>query len=567
MTKYNFDIDGKNISSEDINEKKDFEKFYSGFQSKNKPLFKKGWFWTSSGIASVIISTLIFSNIHNQSNEFKTNRNFTKFSSDESTEKPLVDPPFKNLKINEDVFKVDANKGGIFKSRHGSIIKIPPFAFINHNGKIIKNHIVDIMFTEYKDVADQIISGIPMVYDSAGIKYMFSSAGMIKINGFIGDSAIQLSDKKNIEIEMKSNFSSRDYNFYCLNEKEKKWDYLGKDSVGKFNDGKLSDKQILTKFPEIETSNVDVPDDLIQIELQKTPEYQKRERKRIKIQQEIDFLRQTQPNKPQKADEKAIKFTLDVLEKENPELLPYKNVQFQLVGGGNIDPTHTQQNWNNVDLKTTENNELLVTFSKTNSADEVQYRVIPVLDGDAFKKAQNEYLNHIKKLQSKKQALADTEKKIKFFKKQIRSKQIDKAVIQAKTERLEKIAKFKKKELINRTAKQEVTRYFKVNNFGIFNSDKAKQMTTKKPLIVATILFDKKETEILTIDVFKNLNGVFSRYIYTKSEYASYENASTTVGISNGKVGVLNSTDDGQMKFNVFGKPNSKSELVKWLNI
>lgn len=562
MTDYKFDVDGKKLSSEEINAKKDFDSFYKGVQVKNKAFFQKGWFWASTGLAS-LVAVLLISNsndvavitepITNSTETLKTN--------------PFINPPFEELTVEADIFNVNASKGGIFKNRFGSILKIPALAFLNKKGKTIKGKTVTVAFTEYRDVADQIISGIPMTYDSAGTKYMFSSAGMIEVRGFIGDSAVDLNAEKPIAVEMKSTNRSNEYNFYCLNEQDKKWDYLGKDSVGAPNDEIPSDITDKTGVSEIKRSDIVVPDDLIEAELQKAPEYHKRKKKRIQIQTKLNELNEATPAKPMKANENAQQFSLDIIEEEHPELAPYNDVQFQLAPGEKIDPSHTNTNWNKVDLKKTDGDELLVTFSKTNSAEQVEYKVIPVLNGDAFEKAHKAYMDHMFEIKSQKKALSEAEKKIKFFKREIRSQQIDKAMAKAKLERLERIATWERTKVENNKTVGQVTRYFSINNFGVFNVDKAKNMIAKAPINLMEIKFGKQVIEVITIDVFPAINGIYSNQAIANSTYTGYENASKTVGITNKKIGLLKSIQNGRMEFQVMGKPKSKSDLVKWLEL
>ena len=567
MTDYKFDIDGKKLSSKEINAKKDFDSFYKGVQAKGKAFYQKGWFWASTGLATVVLGALLIVNIGDLNTTLNEQSKTDPVAQDNLTEKPFINPPFDDLRVEFDVFQVDANKGGIFKSRHGSILRIPAFAFFNKKGKTITNQTVDLKFTEYKDVADQIISGIPMTYDSAGTKYMFSSAGMVEVRGYIGDSAVNLNPEKPIEVEMKSNYSSTEYNFYCLDEKNKKWEYLGKDSVSKPEPKKLTQEEINAKIPIIKKEDIVIPKDQIDAELQKAPEYQKRKRKRIQIQAQIDELSLAIPSPPRKADENTQKFSLDIIEKENPELCSYKDVQFQLAPGETINPIHANTNWNKVDLKKLEGEQLMVTFSKTNSAEEVKYKVIPVLEGLAYEKAHEEYLNMQSKLQNHKKALKEVEKKIKFFAKQIRSQKIDEGLVKAKLERLERIATLEKAQFTNKKIKAEVIRFFQVENFGVYNCDRMKKMQKKEPELLTTIHFKKDVNEALIIDVFPELNGIFSHLAIINEAYEGFENSKRTIGLVNNQIGILQQIDNGQMVFKVMGKPRSKSDLAKWLEL
>jgi hypothetical protein len=566
MTDYKFDIDGKKLSSEDIEAKKDYDSFYKGVQAKSKTFNQKNWFWASTGLASLAIASFfLFANSNDElaSNNHILNKEETIFV--DVKEKPFINPPFTGLRVDSDIFKVNSNKGGVFKSRYGSILRIPALAFFNTKGKTISNKTVVVRFTEYRDVADQIISGIPMTYDSAGTKYMFSSAGMIQIKGFIGDSAVNLNPEKPIKVEMKSDYSSTEYNFYCLNEKNKKWDYLGKDSVGKQEPIKLTKEEIKAKFPEVKKEDIVIPKDQINTELQKAPEYQKRNKKRIQIQAQVAELSLSVPILPIKADNEAQKFSLDIIEQENPELVMYKNVQFQLVKGQKISPNHANQNWNNVRLEKREDHGVLITFSKTNSHQKVQYKAIPVLDGEDFEKALQAYNEHISKSDELKSKLKDAKKQIKFFRKEVKNKAITKAIIQAKLDRIEQIAALEKTRYLNLETSNKVTRYFEVNSMGVFNCDRIKKMNAKKPMLTKSIKFSKKVDEVLIYHVFKKLNGHYQSLTAVNNPYVGYKNSSITLGISKNKIGILSQSKNGSQTFTVKGTPKHKEDLSKWL--
>ncbi len=567
MTDYKFDIDGKKLSSKDIQAKKDFDSFLQGIQVQGKAFYQKSWFWTSTGLASAAVAMIImFSGNENQNSITENSANPKNEVTSSKLETSFINPPFEGLRVEGDVFKVDANKGGIFKSRHGSIIKIPALAFFNRKGKTIKDQTVDVEFTEYKDVADQLISGIPMTYDSAGTKYMFSSAGMIEIRGYIGDSAVALNPEKPIEVEMQSENTSNEYNFYCLNEKEKKWDYRGKDSIGDPEDGKLSDKELQTQFPEIKESDIVIPNNLVETELQKVPEYHKRKKKRIAIQTEIDDLRQITPAKPTKGDDDAKKFSLDIIEKENPELMPYKDVQFQLAEGEVINPQHTSQNWNKVNIIKTEGNEVIITFSKTNSHQKIQYEAIPVLTGEAFEEAHKTYMDHASKIKSRRSELASIEKQIKFMKKRAKEGSVKKALVKAQLERLERIATIEKTQFENRKTTEKVTRFFTTSNFGVFNCDKAVEMGPIRTPLITDIKFRKEVNETVVFHVFKRSNGIYKAMVIKDQSFKEYANVTTVIGISQNKLGIMHPISrNGKMDFMVKGKPKTKGELVSWL--
>ena len=79
--------------------------------------------------------------------------------------------------------------------------------------------------------------------------------------------------------------------------------------------------------------------------------------------------------------------------------------------------------------------------------------------------------------------------------------------------------------------------------------------------------FGKNINEALIIDVFPNLNGVYEHNTVKNTEFKVYSNSSKTIGISNKNVGILKSIEAGIQVFVVKGKPTSKANLVKWLEL
>ena len=82
MTDFKFDIDGKKLSREEINRKKDFETFYKNFQTTRTSFYRKNWFWASTGFASVAISFMLMFT-HLKDNEFLS-KNKTVYASNPS---------------------------------------------------------------------------------------------------------------------------------------------------------------------------------------------------------------------------------------------------------------------------------------------------------------------------------------------------------------------------------------------------------------------------------------------------------------------------------------------------
>ena len=77
MTDFKFEIDGKKLSREEINRKKDFDTFYKNFQTTQTSFYRKNWFWASTGFASLAISyMLMFTHLKNNEHLSKKNTEF-----------------------------------------------------------------------------------------------------------------------------------------------------------------------------------------------------------------------------------------------------------------------------------------------------------------------------------------------------------------------------------------------------------------------------------------------------------------------------------------------------------
>lgn len=107
----------------------------------------------------------------------------------------------------------------------GTKVSIPAQAFVHKDGRPVEGE-VEVVFNEYHSAGDIIASGIPMNYDSAGIKIDFESAGMFEIYAYQSGEELVLAKDKSIDVELAS-FKSGDFNFYHKPNRELPWNYLG----------------------------------------------------------------------------------------------------------------------------------------------------------------------------------------------------------------------------------------------------------------------------------------------------------------------------------------------------
>jgi hypothetical protein len=98
----------------------------------------------------------------------------------------FVHPPIKQADVPFSDYVVDASRGDTIMYSSGSVLLFPPDAFVDKNGNVVKGNI-NIKYREFSNPVDQFLSGIPMDYDSGGVKYTFESAGMCDIQAFCKD--------------------------------------------------------------------------------------------------------------------------------------------------------------------------------------------------------------------------------------------------------------------------------------------------------------------------------------------------------------------------------------------
>jgi hypothetical protein len=140
-------------------------------------------------------------------------------------EKREIKAPFEQAIIKPETFSVFPEKEQVLTTLNSKII-IPKEAFLDKDGKLITTS-VSIKYKEILNPVDQILSGIPMEYDSAGVTYNFESAGMIDFRAESNGKEVFPNPKALINIELKSEFTDTDYGLYTMNDTTGKWNYMG----------------------------------------------------------------------------------------------------------------------------------------------------------------------------------------------------------------------------------------------------------------------------------------------------------------------------------------------------
>ncbi len=128
-----------------------------------------------------------------------------------------------NIKSLTEVFKINAGADKQCKYSSGTVLDIPANIFETQKGKTVTGD-VEIKYTEYRNSADFLFSGIPMSFiGTDGQLTQFNSAGMFKIEAFQNDEPLKMKTNSTIGIKFATTQNLPNQNFYSLNEKSSSW--------------------------------------------------------------------------------------------------------------------------------------------------------------------------------------------------------------------------------------------------------------------------------------------------------------------------------------------------------
>lgn len=476
-----FNIDRPKVSDDEINKHKDFDKLVKQFkeQSINKAKSDKSW-WKNNYIkyAAVIagvtvICTVTYTSLFKKQNAddkiITKNEQQTKAP---NTPTKFINEPFQKAKVNYTSYKVDNSKGADIKHPSNSKIKIPKSTFVNKQGEEIKGE-VEILYREIHDQAEIIASGIPMTYDSAGIRSTFESAGMFEIKGYQNGEPVFIKKDQPLTVEFCSKDADDHFNQYYLDTVAKNWQYIKRDNPVALENAKpqsAEDKAALKKLDQKYLPAINaIPKRIDSVKVVYTKKIDKLEKP-------------AQPAKPNKSSGRP-QFELDVDYKEFPELAAFKNAQFEIgAENQNFDKSLTTVTWSSADISEgpTKGKNYLLTLKLRDRVEKLI--VYPVLSGNDYEAAEKKYEDKFEKYKT---LLTKREADEKKLREEMEAKQ---AAYLAQQKKLEA-------ELIRervRLQQQEATalnsrissggisgvisRVFNVSNFGIYNSDCAQPM-------------------------------------------------------------------------------------------
>ena len=439
---------------------------------------KKNWAVVIAASIAVVASVVVL------------NKKSTKIAEEKNeTARPYIHPPLAGVDIPFTIYKVNAVSGTKLTLKTGSSITIPENAFVDETGKHLTGE-VELRCREFHDPVDFFVAGIPMTYDSAGVRYHFESAGMIEIAAYQNNKQVSIAPEKSVNIELASNYKSTEHNLYKLDTTKNNWSCLGKDKVivTKNNTENKNEKQVAA----VQSSKA-----YEAIEEQKTVLQKEKDTQLTSVQKNM-----LEPVKPVKAINTKYNFNIDVDVNEFPELAIYKGLLFQ-VGDENKNFNESSYNvvWDDASIKegTKKGENYLLTLKK--GAKKYSLIVYPVFEGKNYESAKKIYQEKYnkytvlldKKVEDEKRIEAEYQTKLAALKKQ-------EIALKNKWE------EESKQEFNRLTAQEKIKRTFAINSFGIYNCDHAMPYP-KGVSCIANLTVDNKKLmcyDIFLVDSAKN---------------------------------------------------------------
>jgi hypothetical protein len=255
---------------------------------------------TSCSLLSVIV-ILISCNQHSETDNSSKLKSANILSPFIKPPLPAANVPFKN-------YTFLAEQGDTILYKSGSIILFPKNSLVDKDGNIIKGK-VDVQYREFANPLDFYLSGIPMQYDSAGIKYTFESAGMCEINAFQNGNPVFVNPNAKPQINLASHNTDPVFNLYQLDTAQRKWINRGKDTITDFSHAPATNNNSGTSLSTADNAPL------------------------------------VCPIKPMKAWDKNPIIDVTVDPASFQELMAYNNLKFEIIDTKNINTSDTLEEW------------------------------------------------------------------------------------------------------------------------------------------------------------------------------------------------------------------------------
>jgi hypothetical protein len=550
-------IDREKPSDAEIRARKDFSSVLQQYnsaglsQSASRSFIRsKGFLAAFLTLSLLALSFLTWYNLHPAENALKPSAitvKQTKVAREEalavaaapSTASQKFAAPIKNLNIPFQNYKMDASAGGEFKSSKGARIRIPKNAFADANGKTLKGE-VELRFREFNNPVDFFLGGVPMSYDSAGVRYQIESAGMVELLGYKDLKPVYIIPGKKVEIEVDAKTSGPSYSVYRLDTATCNWVYAGKDKIRKLDKNELA-SQTSTSPQTFDAS----------------PEVKKLDEKIADLKQECNQkLAQipaagSMPQEPRKANPASKHWTPDVDPSEFPEISKFKSTVFEVnPDNKSLSEDTYLTTWEDISITRAEATEKGQTYKIVlkKGSQSLDITAYPVLEGKEYDAALKAFHMQMDKYTQAKNVNTEAEKKIKA------DYDKEESALEHKRKELGKtFAQQSKTTSFDTEQEKKVVHIFELSGFGIFGCDALHAYPAGAIASIKLLGPDGKLLPCQTVylvDASKNNLYTYNSPIITKFQYdPASRNMIWTV--ANGKLYILRASDFASIGKNI----------------
>ena len=519
---YNIKLNPKNLSSREINKHKDFDALLqlANTVPTKKPFNVKTLYYLAGSVAAALLVGFLY---------FGLSAGQGMTTTEYLASQPYVNPPLENIKPVYQTAVINVDQGGEYVYESGSKITVPPAAFVDNDGQLVKGD-VDIKYREFHDFVDFFLAGIPMEYDSAGINYSLESAGMVEIFAEQNGIRLNVAPDKEINVELVSEISIPisergkvpAYNIYKLDEEKRSWVYKGQDDM-EFVEDDMSDL--------LNQTDSDDPSQKFLLELAKIDKKENTELVVI----ESSISKPATPVQPERANGNDYVFNFDFTdqalglintnqsqgtahEEINQLRKQYANTLWQ-VAPNNDDFNEDmvgQITWEDMNLEQINNRDYELTLINPNKV--LKVIVNPVLNSQDYDAALQEFNQGFATYRAQ---IAEREETLRVQKEELEERlNLERKIAKKKYE--ERLAIYKENGrddlATDLMIRQRVVNRFSANSLGIWNCD--------RPLPPAVYrlkgdFVDNKATKYnqeMAYIVDKNRNTVYRFYAHDKAE-------------------------------------------------
>lgn len=404
---------------------------------------KAGWkSWKVKTGLAVTITGLIIATVllfRNQSNKS------TSVSERNDSFSTTVKPPLPAMDIPYDTFEINVKAGDTITYKGCTKIIFKPGSIQQAAGQQVER--TKVVYREFQNQTEIMMSGIPMMYDSANQKYLFESGGMFELKSLSSNEKIAGAGM--VEVKMCTRHNQQNFNWYKLDEKSGIWSYIKPVSPEALNPTRTDTASFPTKSNDGHYDPIEIAVPILVDE----------------TKSEVGAMTAVPKMMPPKRkDNSNPTFSIDA--NYIPELQVYTNVDFEVLPGQGYDANKLPDEWDYIKVeKTGTYGVYLVSLFNRNSR--YSYRARPVFDNEqdyqtALKEFREKEAQQQKQLEEQRQRQIAQEKEMNRRNEIARNRAEKRAVQQAE----------KKANEQSSFGYGEVIATLVIDKFGYYNSDR-----------------------------------------------------------------------------------------------